>query len=97
MAHVIGYIYTICHALTTKCRIVCTQIYPTILSIDSDLILATVYVPPEQSPYYNEDILSLMANDITDYYSKYPYTSILFNGVINEQQNCLFFRSLTLS
>lgn len=67
MAHVIGYIYTICHALTTKCRIVCTQIYPTILSIDSDLILATVYVPPEQSPYYNEDILSLMENDITDY------------------------------
>jgi len=52
-----------------------------ILGLDEPLLIGTIYCPPENSRFYNEDLFDSLSNDITEYCSKFKY--VFLNGDIN--------------
>ena len=51
------------------------------LSLESDLVIGSIYIPPEQSKFCNDDEWQLLCNEIADLNSQYSY--LLMTGDMN--------------
>lgn len=56
------------------------KIQKEILCLDEDLYLCSTYIPPYESPYYNEDIFSILQSEINYFQSR---GSVLLMGDLN--------------